>query len=184
MAAKKEKRVPASVSEKMVCNNTVSVPYGDSSELTIQYSIPFTRLQAIAQRIVDAVVSDGYNPDITEYLIRREIILAYSNAQLPEDVDRAFDVVFHTGLYAVVNTNASAQQTDILRKTVAAKIQYAVGMQQSYMLSVINDLAEKVSQIVDAVDPVFSDHNMIDVLNRLGNMNFSDKDLIEAVINR
>ena len=91
-----------------------------TADIVVLYSLS---LQSYVDTI-NSIINDCTNGDgdcvvpFVDFSIRANIIRSYSNAELPDDQEKLFDVIYAYDLFETVYKNANSKQIDTIVQTV------------------------------------------------------------------
>lgn len=192
MAKKNTAVVAVAAENKIVLKNTVhcepvdaEFTYGGTTyQIKITPFVPLDMFEAMVSQIVNEVVLSGSYDTRYEYIKRRAIVETYSNVALPQNSNDAYEILAMSDLYNVVTNVVDVKDVYELDYVARTAIADERATQKNALLAAVQDAADKVDKITEAMEPIMNSGAVANVLSQLGNMQFGEKDFLEAILNK
>ena len=182
--AKKNGKVSINKIESLVNKWTSDVVLYDDVVVTVRKNISFTEQVKMIDDIVHIVTDGEYMAASYDYALRKNVVLYFTNITLPDNVDRAFDILFCTDIYDKIIDHIDREQLMSIESAALEQISYVNDTQKSYLMQRIDDLAMNVSRIIDELEPILTDPKVISSLVNLNTVNLNERDLLDYVMKK
>lgn len=162
--------------------------------ITIKGGFTVEDVLMIAGNVADYCFLDGgeYIPELKEFFIRRELIDAATNIELPEDLSECYELIMNAGLGAWVDETFNeylqvyADQMPYLRDAIQDKIDYmaesglaVLRSRMDALIYAIEGLCEQSEQMFGGISPEDT-KKLIASADSLGNID--EEKLVKAFI--
>lgn len=157
-------------------------------ELVVQRIIPFHILSALTPKIVDACFDDEsgeYQPEMLDFSMRIAVVRAYTNVELPDDIEEQYYILYGTDLWNMVNLVADPEQLQLLHAVVIDRIHTQNNANKVLFEKTMHSSIDAITNIVDRLDDLFSDVTTDDIRNMvmaIGADGVDEEKIVRAVI--
>lgn len=131
--ANKESKISVSALKKIINDH-----YPQSCEaefngidIKINKTISLESMIAFVTDVVENCTSEGYIPEIEDFLIRCNILERYANFTLPDDVSKRYEMVYATDAVEFVLDRINIAQFSDIKRSIRDKIDYFVNTDMS-----------------------------------------------------
>ena len=141
-------------------------------------------------KLVDSVTKSmfigesTYSPETVSFLTKCRIIDAYTNVELPEDVNEGIYLVYETDLFDIVRDNASDTQLGDIMDAIDKRISYILNTNIDVVERDLHNLEETLANM----NSVFGDsisgitpEDMQKFVDFISGDGFDEKKLVEAI---
>lgn len=105
----------------------VSTVTWNDIEIEIKKHISFQDIIEIVEGVCDTCFAsndEGYLPEVRDCITKVYIIEKYTNIRLPQNVDRKYEIIYHTGVFDVILEYIDKTQYQELLDSISKKIEY------------------------------------------------------------
>lgn len=141
-------------------------------------------------RLVDSVTKsmfigeNTYSPETVSFITKCQIIDAYTNVELPEDVNEGVYLVYETDLFDIVRDNASDTQLGDIMDAIDKRISYVLNTNIDVVERDLHNLEETLADM----NSVFGDsisgitpEDMQKFVDFISGDGLDEKKLVEAI---
>ena len=161
MANNKKGRVTVAEIEKVAKNNynkehTIE---WNGIEITIKHSLDFYKSLEFVNDIVQNCFNEEtglYMPELADIIARRDIVVMYSNVNLPSGTDRMHEVLFNTDLVDVIAESANSLQIDNLVSSAMQKIEYLKAEHTSLSNKKLEDIMTQFDELYESFSDIIN----------------------------
>lgn len=193
--AKNEKRITVAEFEKVVkekCSETLPSVITDEWNgitVTIRPSLPLVDMIYFVDEVVDACFSeDGdFMPEVIDVLIKRSILSRYANFNLPIDLRKAYELIYHSDAFEFVVARINSNQITEIINAISTAIKYRcdsniteMRKQLSNLLLMMSDMGEKFGNVFDGL----STEDVSNLIKTLASPNLDEKKLVDAFLSK
>ena len=179
------KRNIAKIKESAEPREDKILRYGEGDravEVKVKTTLPFTRRLEMIGDIVGMVFAgkgdtiECYVPAFTEFARRYAVIAYYTDAELPSDLDKVWELLNDTPLYRDV---AGIVRHDL--KTIFKEAEEAIRARRDYLISK-TDIMSLFHKLFDTLKPLegIDAKDVMDTLKKLPQMSLEDT--VEAIL--
>ncbi len=133
-------------------------------EVTVKYSLSLAEMLKFVQNIVDTCVVDGmFLPEVFDFAVQANILSLYANFKIPDNVEKAYDLVMTTDAVEFVSGEIDDVQLKSMVSSAREKIKYmrsaTAGIRKQLKkldelaVAVKGRLKKEFSEVLDAADP-------------------------------
>lgn len=158
------------------------------TEITVQKIVPFKKVTEIVQRVTAACFAqeDGnYIPEVMNMALRICVFEAYTNIELPDDIDEQNLLLFGSGLWDLVTALINADQLGTIELAInrrvkarldtnRAEFEHAVNM----VVESIAELSQQMSGLMDGVTP----EDIQTMISAIGENGIDEAKIVQAVV--
>lgn len=193
--AKNEKRITVAEFEKVVkekCSEALPSVITDEWNgitVTIRPSLPLVDMICFVDEVVDACFSeDGdFMPEVIDVLIKRSILSRYANFNLPIDLRKAYELIYHSDAFEFVVARINSNQITEIINAISTAIKYRcdsniteMRKQLSNLLLMMSDTGEKFGNVFDGL----STEDVSNLIKTLASPNLDEKRLVDAFLSK
>lgn len=190
--AKNEKRIPIAEFEKVIANKCaetippVVVDEWNGITVTIRRSLPFAEVVSFVQEVVDACFTDGlFIPEVADVLIKRGVLSRYANFNLPIDIRKAYDMIYHSDAFEFVAARIDTNQLTEIVNAISTGIKYRADSDITIMRKNVNELLTIMEEMVGKLAPIFDGvglEELRDLVSSLANQKLDEEKLVNAFL--
>lgn len=124
-------------------------------EIYVRNAISLNEMLGFVDAVVDACIDESgeYFPQFRDCMFRIYTIIYYTNIALDGDLTARYEFVYGSDLFDEVVNNIDAGQLDDIKKTINAKISYAVNAN----IRKFNDGIKQLIGVADSIKAAFGD---------------------------
>lgn len=169
-------------------SNEVTVNW-HGAKLCIKKTLPVKDMLEVVQNVVRGSFADddlNYMPELTDFVLLREVMSKYTNVDLPEDTEELYELLYRTDLMDVVLDNINGRQFTKIYNAINAKLKYMsetnierFAKQMEEAINKVTDLVSAFSSIMDDVSPD-DVSNLLAAVSKIGELD--EAELVDAVI--
>lgn len=153
--------------------------------ITVTPRLPFIVMKEAVARVADACFDDAgdYMPENKEFALRYVLFELYTNLTLPQNIERAYDVMFNDDLYNSIIQSVDAAQWRDITGSVCERIRARLDFDRKQARESVRDVYESIKQLGENIAPIFENLTTEDVQNVMGAINgteFDEKKLVSA----
>lgn len=157
---------------------TTVVKVNDDIELTVTRMLDMEHSVAFVNEIVNSCIdpmTGNYNPEVFEFVMRVTTLMFYAGIQQPNDVDKAYNVVFNTDIYNTIMGHIDVPAYADLIDAAKKRIEYMRDIYVAERASIAHTLLERIDKMIGDSDALMDElngeefkaalENMVHVLN-------------------
>lgn len=160
MAAKKEKMVSVNAIEEIVKERYVPTEDFDwhGVNIVVRKTIDFDETVKLVHNVVNNCFSDdgSYLAEAKDFLSRCEIIEAYTNVRLPQNVNSKYHILYCSDLFESVISCVNQVQLANLSAAIDDKIKNKCDMNTQYVMSQIAEAVSAIDAVKDSFENIFA----------------------------
>lgn len=149
--AKKDSKLSTEILESFLRTAPVTTTF-QGMTVKIRPVISLVEMLAFVAEVVSTCVdaSEGlYLPEYRSYLIKRNVLIRYANFQLPESIEKQYDLIFGTGIAEFIVEHISQIQYKNILTAINNKINYQLSLMTSMGTQAILALSAKIEDVAD-----------------------------------
>ena len=159
--------------------------YGE--ELVINHTIPFDIFCIIVRNAVNGCFNSNgeYMPENLDFVIRLCVIDAYTNVDLPEDVNDRHYLVYRTDLYNTVLQFINRYQFDCMTNAIREAISVRNNANQALFDRKIGAAIDQINQLGEQFNQIFSGITEEDIkafIDAVGDDGIDEGKIVKAVV--
>lgn len=193
--AKNEKRITVAEFEKVVkekCSEALPSIITDEWNgitVTIRPSLPLVDALSFVEEVVDACFTeDGdFMPEVIDVLIKRGILSRYANFNLPIDLRKAYELIYHSDAFEFVTARINSNQITEIVNAISTGIKYRcdsniteIRRQLNELLTAMADISEKFGNVFDGL----STEDVSGLIKTLSSPGLDEKKLVDAFLSK
>lgn len=193
--AKNEKRITVTEFENIVKEKySDTLPSVITDEwngviVTIRPSLPLVEVLSFVEEVVDACFTeDGdFMPEIIDVLIKRGILSRYANFNLPIDLRKAYELIYHSDAFEFVTAHINSNQITEIVNAISTGIKYRCDSNVTEMRRQLNELLTAMADISEKFGNVFDGLSTEDVsglIKTLSSPGLDEKKLVDAFLSK
>lgn len=166
---------------------TYTTANGERFDVTIMPRLDLSELAILVNSVVREVFdtnTNHYNPEIYDLILRKEVVSAYTNVAMPDDLNKMVDLLYCTDLFENItksNGVIDMHQYDLIIKAIDDKTTYKIN--EYLKKSKLDDLLDTLIKMVSDTEGQFKDIDLKSALGQLSNLsNMSQETLAKAVV--
>lgn len=137
------------------------------TELDLVDSVDF--VGSIVESCIDQVTG-MYNPEVFDFACRVNTLVFYAGVQTPTDLDKAWDVVYHTDLVSIVMRNIEPEKYVSLIDAAKKRIEFLKDVFVAERASVAHNLLARIDKMISDSNNALDELNSEEFKQSLGNM--------------
>lgn len=90
--------------------------------ITVRQMIPFKEVSQLINSVMsNCIIEDGgiFVPEAMDFAMRVNVILRYTNVELPSDIEEQYRIVYGSGLYEEIEAVINQSQIRAIKDTLA-----------------------------------------------------------------
>lgn len=193
--AKNEKRITVAEFERVVkekCSEALPSVITDEWNgitVTIRPSLPLVEVLSLVEEVVDACFTeDGdFMPEVIDVLIKRGILSRYANFNLPIDLRKAYELIYHSDAFEFVTARINSNQITEIVNAISTGIKYRCDSNITEMRRQLNELLTAMADISEKFGNVFdglSTEDVSDLIKTLSSPGLDEKKLVDAFLSK
>lgn len=188
--ANKIKKISVGSFEKAVeadCETVVNVEWRGLS-VVVKHCLTLKDMLTFATSVAESCFekeTGAYMPEIKDFAVRCCIIEHYTNVSLPENIEKRYDLIYHSDLLDVVMPNIEQDQFNALIEAVDAKIAHsaqagieAVSKQINELYASLENMNDRLGAIFDGID----DASLGNLVAALSSGRIDESKIVKAVM--
>lgn len=174
----------------------------ESFEVTVKPRLDATEMAIMVNSVVREVfdpVDNSYNPEIYDLCLRKAVIEAYTNVIVPENLDKAYELIYGADLFEHITINEADEdaerfgllysdksiidmlQYNLAVKAIDDKINFKIN--EYYKKSKLDNLIDVVMGMIENYGSQFKDIDIKDTLSKLSSLaDMKEETLAKAVV--
>lgn len=155
-----------------------TVSWRDGIEISVKKILDFYEYLAFVDKVSASCFdeSGSYMPEIFDFAVRGCTVLLYSNMNMPKDLAKQYDLLYHTDVFHTILGMIDMTQYSIMMESLTKKVEY---LRETGILAHKNKLDEAVRSIgtiSSAIEDVFNGVNNEDLINMISAVNDGEID--------
>lgn len=157
------KRISVNAFEKVIKDNFSNFVSAEwrGIEVEMKKSLPISEVVAFVNEVATSVFQDdaGYMPEITDFLIKANIIKRYTNLSLPSNLEKQYDFIYLSDVITFICDQINMTQLNEIVSAIQKKITYkcdtnvsAIQKQVSEVLTAFDELQNNATNLFSKVD--------------------------------
>lgn len=188
--AKKETKVSINKLETALLSHEEEFVLNDSDNVVIKvkYTLTLTEMLQFVEDVVSLCVDTStgeYAPEVQDYAVRYNTIISYTNARMPSDVSKAYDLLYNTDIFEQTLECINESQYDSICDAVNRKIKHSREVIVANLTTEMSKLVGKMDAFTKSAEEMFgnvSGESMAKLMDKLANAdNIDEKTLVKAV---
>lgn len=181
---------------------TYTTTNGENFEVAVKPRLDLSEMAILVNSVVSEVFNTStnhYNPEIYDLILRREVVSAYTNVTIPDDLNKMVDLLYNTDLFERIterddgegverlgviyegNPIIDVRQYDFIIKAIDDKTTFKIN--EYLKKSKLDDLLDALTKMVSDTEGQFKDIDLKSVLGQLSNLsNMNQEALAKAVV--
>lgn len=126
-----------------------------------------------------------YVPEVRSAITQHEIIEFYTNIELPESIEEAYDLIYHSGIIDVVMKHIDKRQIGEINSSINKKVKHIAQSNISSISAKTEDLLSAVDNLQEQFQKLFSEVNSDDMKNMMTSLaknGLNEKNLVQAYL--
>lgn len=189
--AKGDKKVSINTLEsamKAIGSNTVTVQWG-GADVVIKKQLSLKDMLTFASNVSDSCFSDeyGFMPEMLDFAIRSNVLEMYANFNLPNNIEKRFELLYRTDAFDMVMENIDRHQFDTLIDAVDRKIDYMCDVNISSVRREMEKLVASMEELHSNAEKIFGGMDADDmkkIVSVLASGSVDEKKLVDALVER
>lgn len=156
--------------------------------ITVQKIVSFKKMSEIVQRVAAACFGqeDGsYMPEVMNTALRLCVFEAYTNIELPDDMDEQNFLIFGSGLWDYVTALIDADQLGTIELAINRRVKARLDTNRAEFEHAVNTvvesiaaLSEQMSGLMDGVTP----EDIRTMISAIGENGIDEAKIVQAVV--
>ena len=157
-------------------------------EITVQKIVPFQKMSEIVQRVAASCFGkdDGsYMPEVMNTALRLCIFDAYTNIELPDDMDEQNFLIFGSGLWDLVTALIDADQLGTIELAINRRVKARLDTNRAEFENAVNQviqsiaaLSEQMGSLMEGVTP----EDIRTMISAIGENGIDEAKIVQAVV--
>lgn len=192
---KNEKRISVTEFKKAVdekCSEAIPPVVTDEwngIQVTMRTSLPMNEMIAFVQEVVElSFTEDGqYVPEVIDVLIKRGVLSRYANFNLPADLVRAYELIYHSDAFEFVVSHINSNQLTEIVNAISVGLKYRCDSDVTALRAKVEELVVNFSDAAEKLDAVLNGISSEDVASLITAMSSGQLDeakLVEAFLSQ
>ena len=187
--AKKTKKVSIGSVDKVIKDNFSNIEILDwfGLDVEVKKTLSATEAFEFVNNCVNAVIDESeYLPEVKDFIIRSNVIEAYTNISLPDSFTHRYDILFESDIVEAVIQVLDQKQFCNIIEAIDNKIEYKKSMN-------ISELGKRVSSLISAFENVYEQtesmysgieaNDIKKLLSAVSNADFNEENVVKAYMN-
>lgn len=189
--AKGEKKISINTLEsamKAGGSNTVTVQWNEA-DIVVKKVLSIRDMLTFVSNVSDSCFSDeyGFMPEMLDFAIRSNALEIYANFNLPDNIERRYDLLYRTDAFDVVMEHVDHRQFDTLVDAIDRKIDYLCDMNISSINREVEKLVASMEELHNNAEKIFGGvdaDDMKKIVSALASGGVDEKKLVDALVER
>lgn len=157
-------------------------------KITVLRRIPYTKLCSLVDAVVKSCFdaeSGEYIPEVRDFATRLAVASAYTNLELPDNLEEQYDMMYATDLMDQVHAAIDHNQLSTLRGSIQKRCEIINDMNRAAIEKEIYDAVGIIGNIADSFEQMFdgvSREDMKMMIQAIGDHGLNEGKLAEAVV--
>ena len=156
-------------------------------EVEVKSLIPFALASELVRRIADACFSDDgeYMPEVSDFALRLGVIEAYTNIELPDNVEEQNRLLYGTDLWEDIISLIYDAQFNMIVQSVNQRVSYRLDTNKAAFERGVNEVMDGLMQLGEQFNTVMADVEPGDVkrmIEAIGENGIDEEKIVKAVV--
>lgn len=139
-------------------------------DVKVKRNLSLKEMLTFVRDVVEVSFGDnyGYMPELTDLIVKSNILTMYANFRLPEDLERRYEMIYATDAVEMVTKNINTEQLNEIIRAINTKIRFACDTRTREIEARVNDVVNTLEELKTNTEKVFSGVSQEDLKNLLG----------------